>query len=129
MTKRLIMAFVLFTLCFCGALQPVYSATDTILPLCSGSTAGSSAVCSSDPTTNPLTGNNGVILKAANIVAFLGGVAAVILIIIGGFRYITSNGDAGSVSSAKSTIINSLIGLVIIALARSILGFVISKLN
>ena len=55
------------------------------------------------------------------------GIIAVIMIIIGGFKYITSGGDSSKVTSAKNTIIYALIGLVIVALAQVIVRFVLNK--
>jgi hypothetical protein len=49
------------------------------------------------------------------------------MIIIGGFRYITSGGDSGSVSSAKNTVLYAIVGLIIVALAQVIVRFVLSK--
>lgn len=77
---------------------------------------------------NPLYGSNGVITKATQIVATLVGVAAVIMIIIGGFKYITSTGDPNSVNSAKNTILYAVIGLVIALSAQAIAIFVLRKL-
>jgi hypothetical protein len=57
------------------------------------------------------------------------GVAAVIMIIIGGFRYITSSGDSASVNSAKNTILYAIIGLVIVALAQVIVRFVLNQVS
>jgi len=54
------------------------------------------------------------------------GLIAVVYIIYGGFRYITSNGDEKVVSAAKKTIINSLIGLVVIILSYVIVNVVIN---
>jgi Type IV secretion system pilin len=66
--------------------------------------------------------------KATNILAFITGVAAVIVIIIGGFQYITSAGDSTKVAKAKDMIIYAAVGLVIVAAARTIIMFVISRL-
>ncbi len=55
------------------------------------------------------------------------GFIAVVMIIIGGFRYITSGGSSDRVSSAKNTIIYAIIGLVIVALAQVIVQFVLNK--
>jgi hypothetical protein len=49
------------------------------------------------------------------------------MIIIGGFRYITSGGKQESVTSAKNTILYAIIGLVIVALAQIIVRFVLSN--
>jgi len=62
-----------------------------------------------------------------NVLSSLVGVAAIIMVIVGGFRYITSAGDSNRVSSAKSTILYALIGLVIAALAQVIVRFVLKK--
>ncbi len=63
-----------------------------------------------------------------NILSFIVGVAAVIMIIIGGFKYVTSNGDANSITGAKNTILYAIIGLVIVAMAQVIVQFVIGKI-
>ena len=54
-------------------------------------------------------------------------VICVIVIIMGGVQYMTSSGDAGKVKKAKDTILYALIGLVVCALAATIVNFVISK--
>src|ERR1700691_1844063 len=123
--RRLIVSILLFMLCFCGSLQPAYAFDP--FGFCNQAGAGNSAVCNGKSNTDPLTGTNGVILKITNIVAIVAGIAAVIILIIGGLRYVTSGGDSGSVASAKSTIIYALIGLVVIALAKTIIAYVVSK--
>lgn len=62
-----------------------------------------------------------------NLLSVIVGIAAVIMIIIAGFKYITSGGDTGKVASAKSTLIYAIVGLVIVALAQFIVHFVLSK--
>jgi len=87
-----------------------------------------SAVCKAkNNATNPLTGKGGVLDDVVNILSIAAGSVAVILMFIGGIKYITSNGDSSEISSAKRTIIYALIGLVIVVLARAIINFVISK--
>lgn len=70
---------------------------------------------------------NSIITNVINIFSAVVGIAAVLMIIYGGFRYITSGGDSGKVSSAKNTIIYAVIGLVIVALAQFIVKFVLDK--
>jgi glucose uptake protein GlcU len=55
------------------------------------------------------------------------GVIAVIMIIIGGIRYTTSNGDASRIKAAKDTITYSVIGLVVAILAYGIVAFVVGR--
>lgn len=64
-----------------------------------------------------------------NIISILVGIAAVIMIIIAGFQYITSGGDSGKVSSAKNSIIYAIVGLVVVALAQSIVKFVLNRIT
>ncbi len=55
---------------------------------------------------------------------------AVIMLIIGGFRYITSAGNEGQAEAAKETITQAVIGLVIVLLAfviASTINMVLSK--
>ena len=59
-----------------------------------------------------------------NTVYLYVGIIATIVIIIGGVFYITSQGDAGKIARAKSTIIYAAIGLVITLLAFAITTFV-----
>lgn len=88
-----------------------------------------SSVCSTQaPGDDPLSGDNGLLIKIANIVAYIAGVAAVLIIIIGAIRYVTSNGDSNKISSAKSAVLGALIGLVLVLLARTIIYFVVNKL-
>ena len=61
-----------------------------------------------------------------NIFSFIVGIAAVIMIIYGGFRYVTSGGDSGRVGSAKNSLIYAIVGLIIVALAQVIVHYVLS---
>lgn len=72
---------------------------------------------------------NDVIKSVVNIISGIVGVVAVIMIIWGGFKYITSGGDSSNVSGAKNTIIYAIIGLVIVALAQLIVHFVLGQAN
>ena len=63
-----------------------------------------------------------------NIVSFIAGSIAIIMIIVGGLRYILSSGDPNSTGAARNTIIYALVGLVIVVAARTIVLFVIGRL-
>ena len=77
-------------------------------------------------------GNTGelddTIIGILNGVIGLLSTVAVIYIIVGGVGYMTSNGDSSKVKKAKDTIFYAVIGLIICALAATIVNFVISKL-
>lgn len=70
-----------------------------------------------------------VAANIVNILSVIVGVIAVIMIIFGGFRYITSGGDSGNVSSAKNTLIYAIVGLIIVALAQFIVHFVLDAVS
>ncbi len=102
-------------------------AADPLSAICS--TNSQSDTCKSyNGFTNPLTGTNGTLYKIATIISTVAGIAAVFIIIISGVRYMTSGGDTQKVAAAKSTLIGAIVGLVIIALAQTIITFVVRKL-
>jgi type IV secretory pathway VirB2 component (pilin) len=71
----------------------------------------------------------GTIKNIIDLLLYLAGMIAVIMIIIAGIRYVTSNGDPQTASKAKNTIIYAVIGLVITILAYAIVNFVLSQLG
>lgn len=63
-----------------------------------------------------------IVLQMLSIVA---GIIAVIMVIISGLKYITSQGDSNKIASAKNSLIYAIVGLVIVAAAQIIVQFVI----
>jgi hypothetical protein len=61
-----------------------------------------------------------------NVIYGLVGVIAVVFVVIGGFKFTTSQGDPGRVQQAKNTIMFSLIGLVVVIGAFAITSFVLT---
>ena len=66
---------------------------------------------------------NTIINVALGIIGFV----AVVMIIVDGFQYSTSAGDASKVTKAKNTIMYGIIGLVIAILAAAIVNFVLAN--
>ena len=97
----------------CGAANSLQLSNDGG---CAGTSTGTDAV-------------NHFITQIVNVFSVVVGVVAVIMIIVGGFRYITSGGDSNNISSAKNTIIYAIIGLIIVALAQFIVQFVLNKVT
>jgi hypothetical protein len=79
------------------------------------------------PTGNETDQVNHLIHEIINILTVVVGIASVIMIIVGGFKYVTSGGNQEKVTSAKNTILYALIGLVIVALSQLIAHFVLGK--
>lgn len=66
-----------------------------------------------------------VIRNIINIFSILVGVVAVVMIMVSGFKYVTSGGDSGKVKSAKDTLIYAVVGIVIVAFSQLIVQFVL----
>ena len=74
-----------------------------------------------------LFGNSGVFSEISSVLLFIVGAIAVIMIVIGGLRYVISGGDASQVQAAKNTILYSLVGIIIAILAYAAVNFVINS--
>lgn len=92
---------------------------------------GSQFLDTTTPSGMPGSGeNNGLMDIVKNIInAAIGlvGVAAVIMMIIGGVSFITSQGDANKVTKAHNTILYGVVGLIVALLAFAIVNFVLSN--
>lgn len=66
------------------------------------------------------------ILGTAYLIA---GIVAVIVIIVGGIRYASSNGDSAGVQSGKNTILYAVVGLIVVIMAAAITNFVIERIG
>lgn len=71
---------------------------------------------------------NDLIQSIINLLLTAIAIVSVIMLIIGGFKYTTSNGDANQVTAAKNTIMYSIIGLVVAIFAYAIVDFVVKKI-
>lgn len=67
----------------------------------------------------------GNVKNILNTVYFWVAIIAVIVIIIGGVKYMTSQGDASKIKSAKDTILYAIIGLIVTLLAFAITNFIL----
>jgi hypothetical protein len=118
-----------------GFAVPVFAQNDTQQQINNGLCAGSNLQFTDNPgqcdvaTTDATDKINNIIHTIVNLLSAIVGVVAVIMIIVGGFRYITSGGNDTSVTSAKNTILYAVIGLVVVALAQLIVRFTLSKLT
>lgn len=88
--------------------------------------SGSNSNCNTNAASDRI---SSTLQKIINILTIIVGIAAVISIIINGLRFITANGDANSITSARNGVIYSLIGLVIVALAQVIVRFIIQQVD
>lgn len=70
-----------------------------------------------------------LIQTIVNVLLFIAGAIAVVMIILGGIRYVTSNGAQDQVKAAKDTILYSVVGLIVALLAFAIVQFVVANIK
>ena len=70
-----------------------------------------------------------LVQRIINIFSVVVGAVSVIMIIIGGFRYIISGGDSNGVGAAKNTILYAIVGLVIVIFAQLIVRFILTSVT
>jgi hypothetical protein len=125
--KVSIFVIVSLLLLFNLASSLVYAANPAKQAIQCGANQAAGEACTTTPSTDQ--GLNNTIRNIINVLSAIVGVVAVIMIIVGGFRYITSGGDSAQIASAKNTLLYALIGLVIAALAQVIVRFVLTKVT
>ena len=72
---------------------------------------------------------NSILGDIINILGIVVGIAAVLMLVVGGFKYITSGGDSSKTASARNTVIYSIIGLVIAVMAQVLVHFVLFRVS
>lgn len=114
-----------------AALPSRVAAVDVVQPVCNNVTGSEQpAVCKDNNTDggNPILGPDGVLTTYIRILSYAIGVISIIVIIIGGIRFITSNGDSQTVNAAQKTVIYAVVGLVVAAFSQALVLFVLSKI-
>lgn len=99
--------------------------------LCENGDASASTFCvdkTKAETSNPIVGEDSIFKKILKILVYATSIISVIMIMIGGLRYVFSGGDANGVKGAKDTILYAIIGLVIALFGQVIITFVLDKL-
>lgn len=74
-----------------------------------------------------LFGVSGTFSTITNVLLFIIGAIAVIMIVIGGLRYVISGGDSNQVTAAKNTILYAIVGIIVAILAYAVVNFVIGS--
>lgn len=72
--------------------------------------------------------DGGIFQRVTNTLLFLVGAISVIMLIVGGIRYIVSAGDQNQVTGAKNTIMYAIVGIIVAVMAWGIVNFVLTKL-
>lgn len=69
------------------------------------------------------------IRSVVEILIFVVGAVSIIMVVIGGLRYVLSGGDEKAISAAKNTILYSIIGIIISVASYAIVSFVLTNLG
>lgn len=69
------------------------------------------------------------IKKIISIILYVAGAIAVVMLIFGGVKYITSGGSQEKVAEAKNTILYAIVGIVVCLLSFAVVEFVISGIS
>lgn len=79
----------------------------------------------------PKVAANQATLNAAlnNVVFPIAGAVAVLFIIIGAYKYVLSNGDAGETKKARNTVLYSVVGLVVIIMSFAIVQLILGRFS
>ena len=120
--KKVIAATLSLAVLFATSLYFVPTASATV----SGVDNGAAAARGSGQPLD-LFGVGGTFSTITNVLLFIIGAIAVIMIVIGGMRYVLSGGDSTQITAAKNTILYAIIGIVVAILAYAAVNFVISS--
>ena len=97
-----------------AATVPVISPAEAVNPYGACDANSSSAICKGKGESL----SEGFVKPTINIILWVVGVAAVIVIIVAGLKYVTSSGNPSAVSSAKTTILYAVTQLLTSCLSR-----------
>lgn len=122
--KKLLLSIITVCTLVLAPLTPV--AAIDVFKDCTGA-AADTAICKATKT-DKLFGAGGLWNRILSTFTFIIGAIAVLMIVIGGLRYVLSAGDATALTSAKNTILYAAVGLVLAAMANAIVNFVLTNI-
>ncbi|HWT55902.1 MAG TPA: pilin [Candidatus Microsaccharimonas sp.] len=125
--KNALLSVGVFSLLAIPVLAPAVAYADITSDLCSGSSFDTSGNGTCNQDSNNGAGIDTILKKVIQIFSIIVGFVAVVMIIVGGIKYITSGGNDSSVAGAKNTIIYAVIGLIIVALSQVLVHYVLNN--
>lgn len=111
---------------FANPTDPCIEATDS--PFCKDAQENPRGGDAIDNDSSPILGPSSIFYKITQTVTLLTGAISIIMIMVGGFRYIVSGGDGTAIKAAKDTILYAVVGLLVAVFAQTIITFVLSNL-
>ena len=106
---------------FIYATQPAIAANDWNKDACSKADAAQKAALGCDVNSTAPS----VVEALINGVIVMVGIVAVIIIIVGGQRFIVSQGDSSKITAARGMIIYGVVGLVVALVAFAVVNFIL----
>lgn len=70
-----------------------------------------------------------IIQSIINLVLLIAGIIALVYLVFSGISYITAGGDAEKATSARTGIVNAVIGIAVIIAALAIFNFIIRRIG
>lgn len=112
-------------------INPSDNTFDPLNNTCEAANGGgdAAAICDESETpTDRVSGDGSIFVTAANALAIVAGVVAVVIIIISGITLMTSNGDSAKFTKSRNIIIYTVVGLFVVMLSRTIVVFIIDRI-
>lgn len=75
-----------------------------------------------------LFGPSGVFTTISNVMLFIVGALSVLMLIVGGLRYVVSGGNSAAITNAKNTVLYAVVGLIVSLLAFAAINFILGTL-
>jgi len=94
-----------------------------------GTIQGGADAARGNSQSSDLFGNGGIFKTITNVLLYVLGAISVIMIIIGGLRYVVSGGNSANVTAAKNTILYAIVGVIIAILSYAIINFVLGSFS
>src|SRR5690554_1131160 len=95
-----------------SAVMPVFQPVEVHAQAPEGGVRGGANATVENPNQAGIFAGNGIFRTIVNTLLYIIGAVSVVMIIYGGFRYVTSAGDSSGVTAAKNTILYAVIGLI-----------------
>ena len=74
-------------------------------------------------------GQDAIIPRIINLMLFIVGILAIVMLIYGGIRYVISGGQQERVTAAKNTILYAIVGLVVAIIGYAVVNWVVRNVG
>ena len=108
---------------------PAMAQTDLFNDVCNGRGAASPVCNETRQSGNPFFGPQGVLTEAISLLSIIVGIAAVIMIILSGLKFITSGSNPQDVTKAREMLLYAVVGIIIAVTAQLIVRVFISRFS